>query len=135
MESRRILEDDSIAVSATCVRVPVLRAHSLSANVEFRRPFTLAQIYDAIQTMPGIKLFENRTANRFATPHDATGKDEIFCGRFRIDQSQPNTLEFWAVGDQLRKGAALNAVQIAEYAITNNSSELQQLSLSNSHSG
>ncbi len=113
-ETRKILEDDSIQVSATCVRVPVLRAHSLSANVEFQKPFTLDAVYEILQTVPGLKIFEDRDANRFATPVDATGKNEVFCGRFRIDPSQPNTLEFWAVGDQLLKGAALNAVQIAE---------------------
>lgn len=113
-ETRKILEDPSIQVSATCVRVPVLRAHSVSANVEFRRPFTLEQVYGALEGVSGLKLFEDRAQNRFATPLDASGKEEVFCGRFRIDPSQPNTLEFWAVGDQLLKGAALNAVQIAE---------------------
>jgi aspartate-semialdehyde dehydrogenase len=113
-ETRKILEDDAIQLSATCVRVPVLRAHSVAANIEFHRPFTLDEISHCIKNTPGIKLFEDLSQNRFATPVDATGKDEIFCGRFRIDPSQPNTLEFWAVGDQLRKGAALNAVQIAE---------------------
>lgn len=113
-ETQKILEDKTIQVSATCVRVPVLRAHSVAANVTFRHPFTLKEIYALIEKTPGVRLFENRAENRFATPCDATGKDEIFCGRFRIDPSMPNTLEFWAVGDQLRKGAALNAVQIAE---------------------
>jgi aspartate-semialdehyde dehydrogenase len=113
-ETRKILEDDSIQVSATCVRVPVLRAHSVSANVEFKKSFLLDQVYEALQNVPGLKIFEDRSANRFATPVDATGKEDVFCGRFRIDPSQPNTLEFWAVGDQLLKGAALNAVQIAE---------------------
>jgi aspartate-semialdehyde dehydrogenase len=113
-ETRKILEDASIQVSATCVRVPVLRAHSVSANVEFQRPFDLDEVYRILAQVPGLKLFEDRLNNRFATPVDATGKDEIFCGRFRIDPTQPNTLEFWAVGDQLRKGAALNAVQIGE---------------------
>lgn len=113
-ETRKILEDDSISVSATCVRVPVLRAHSVAANVEFRKPFNLDQVYEALRDVPGLKIFEDRVANRFATPVDATGKNDVFCGRFRIDPSQPNTLEFWSVGDQLLKGAALNAVQIAE---------------------
>ncbi len=113
-ETRKILEDESIQVSATCVRVPVLRAHSVAANVEFRRPFTLEKVYEALENVPGVKVFENRAQNRFPTPADATGKNEVFCGRFRIDPSQANTLEFWAVGDQLLKGAALNAVQIAE---------------------
>ena len=111
-ETRKILEDETIQVSATCIRVPVLRAHSLSVNVEFHQPFHLHAVYAALKATPGIQLFEE--PNKFPTPLDATGKDEILCGRFRMDQSQTNTLEFWAVGDQLRKGAALNAVQIAE---------------------
>lgn len=113
-ETRKILEDDSIQVSATCVRVPVLRAHSVAANVEFKHRFSLREVYEALKNVEGLKLFEDRESNRFATPVDATGKNEVFCGRFRIDPSRPNTLEFWAVGDQLLKGAALNAVQIAE---------------------
>ena len=113
-ETRKILEDEKIQLSATCVRVPVLRAHSISANVEFHDPFSLEKIYETLRSVPGLQLFEDRSKNRFATPSDATGHDDIFCGRFRIDLSQPNTLEFWAVGDQLLKGAALNAVQIAE---------------------
>jgi aspartate-semialdehyde dehydrogenase len=113
-ETRKILEDDSIQLSATCVRVPVLRAHSIAANVEFKKPFSLAEVYAALKSAPGLKLFEDRVSNRFPTPFDATGESEVFCGRFRIDPSQPNTLEFWSVGDQLLKGAALNAVQIGE---------------------
>jgi aspartate-semialdehyde dehydrogenase len=116
-EMRKILEDPTIQVSATCVRVPVLRAHSISANVEFHRPFSLDAIYAAWSRTLGLKIFEDRMSNRFPTPFDATGKDDIFCGRLRIDPSQPNTLEFWAVGDQLLKGAALNAVQIAEFLV------------------
>lgn len=116
-ETRKILEDDTIQVSATCIRVPVLRAHSISVNVEFLSPFTLDAVYAALEKAPGVKLIKNEKANCFPTPLDATGKDEILCGRFRIDPSQINTLEFWAVGDQLRKGAALNAVQIAELYI------------------
>ncbi|MBM3184298.1 MAG: aspartate-semialdehyde dehydrogenase, partial [Chlamydiae bacterium] len=113
-EVRKILDDFSIQVSATCVRVPVFRAHSLSANVEFHHRVSLSATYEAWHKMPGLKVFEDRTTNRFATPCDVTGKDEIFVGRLRIDTTQPNTLEFWAVGDQLRKGAALNAVQLGE---------------------
>lgn len=113
-ETRKILEDDTIQVSATCVRVPVLRAHSIAANIEFKNVFQLEQIYETLKNIPGLKIFEDRANNRFATPFDATGKNEVFCGRFRVDESQSNTLEFWAVGDQLLKGAALNAVQIAE---------------------
>ncbi|OGN63885.1 MAG: aspartate-semialdehyde dehydrogenase [Chlamydiae bacterium RIFCSPHIGHO2_12_FULL_49_9] len=122
-ETRKILEDEAIQLSATCVRVPVLRAHSVSANVEFKKPFALKMVYEALEDVPGLKLFEDRAQNRFPTPFDATGKDDVFCGRFRIDSSRPNTLEFWAVGDQLLKGAALNAVQIAETALETQNSE------------
>ncbi|MDE3045406.1 MAG: aspartate-semialdehyde dehydrogenase [Verrucomicrobiota bacterium] len=113
-ETRKILGDLSIALTATCVRVPVPRAHSIAANVEFKKPFQMEEVLAAIRSMPGLQLFEDRSQNRFPTPTDATGRDEVLCGRFRIDLSQPNTLEFWAVGDQLLKGAALNAVQIGE---------------------
>lgn len=113
-ETQKILEDEAIRLSATCVRVPVLRAHSLSANIEFARPFELPEIYELLSNVAGLTIFEDRETNRFATPRDATGKNEVFCGRLRKDPTQPNTLEFWAVGDQLLKGAALNAVQIAE---------------------
>jgi aspartate-semialdehyde dehydrogenase len=106
----KILQDESIRVSATCVRVPVLRAHSLSANVEFHQLPNLAQAQIALQAMPGVCYWHDR----FPTPHDATGKPDVFCGRLRIDRSHSHALEFWAVGDQLLKGAALNAVQIAE---------------------
>ena len=116
-ETRKILEDDAIQVSATCVRVPVLRAHSISANVEFHAPFSLDEVYALLRAAPGIQLFEDWGKNRFATPLDATGRDEVLCGRFRVDPTQPNTLEFWAVGDQLRKEHALNAVQIAEHLL------------------
>ncbi len=116
-ETRKILEDDSIQLTATCVRVPVLRAHSVSANVEFKSPFTLDEVYQLLSPIAGLSLFEDRAANRFATPRDATGQNDILCGRFRKDLTQPNTLEFWAVGDQLLKGAALNAVQIAEMQV------------------
>lgn len=116
-ETRKILEDESIQLSATCVRVPVLRAHSVAANVEFHRPFSLGDVYRSLENVPGLKIWEDRAQNRFATPAEAAGKDDVFCGRFRIDSSQLNTLEFWSVGDQLRKGAALNAVQIGEKMI------------------
>jgi aspartate-semialdehyde dehydrogenase len=131
-ETRKILEDPEIQVSATCVRVPVLRAHSIAANVEFHKPFSLDEIYQTWAQVPGLKIFEDRSMNRFATPFDATGKDEVFCGRLRIDPSQPNTLEFWAVGDQLLKGAALNAVQIAEELLFHQSKGAGVSNVSNS---
>ncbi len=124
-ETRKILGDDSIRLTATCVRVPVMRAHSLAANVEFGKAFTLEEVYQAVNSMPGLKVFEDRKNNRFATPSDATGRNEVLCGRFRLDLTQPNTLEFWSVGDQLLKGAALNAVQIAETWLALNHSSLE----------
>lgn len=113
-EVRKILEDPLIRLSATCVRVPVLRAHAVSANVEFHRPANLEEAHSALHAMPGLRLFEDRAKNRFPTPRDATGIDEVLCGRVRFDSSHPTALEFWAVGDQLLKGAALNAFQIAK---------------------
>ena len=113
-ETRKILEDETIGVTATCVRVPVLRAHSIALNVEFRKAITKEDAYELLSQAPGVKILENRGINRFPMPLDATGEDAVFCGRIREDMTQPNTLELWVVGDQLLKGAALNAVQIAE---------------------
>jgi aspartate-semialdehyde dehydrogenase len=107
-ETQKILEDPTIQVSATCVRVPVMRAHSASLNVEFRSPVTAKEAYALLAEAPGVLLREN------ATPLDASGQSPIFCGRIRQDHTQPNTLEMWITADQLLKGAALNMVQIAE---------------------
>ena len=117
-EVRKILGDPAIQLSATCVRVPVFRAHSVSANVEFHHPPNLADAYTALRAMPGLKIFEERATNRFPTPRDATDLDEVLCGRVRLDASNPASLEFWSVGDQLLKGAALNAFQIAQLIST-----------------
>lgn len=108
-EVRKILQDDEISLSATCVRVPVLRAHSLFANIECKTKISLREAQEAITHMSGVTYLKKN-----ATPLHASGKNEIFCSRIRIDPSRPNTIEFWAVGDQLLKGAALNCVQIAE---------------------
>lgn len=113
-ETHKILKDPSIKLSATCVRVPVLRAHSESLNVEFNTPVTRKAIYEVLASSPGISLLEDWEANRFAMPLDASNKEEIFYGRIREDTTQAHTFWFWVVGDQLLKGAALNAVQIAE---------------------
>jgi aspartate-semialdehyde dehydrogenase len=113
-ETRKILEDDQIWVNATCVRVPVLRAHSEALNITFSEPVTVDAAYEILKNAPGVKILEDRTQNRFPMPSDASGEDHIFCGRIRKDPSFPNTLDLWVVGDQLLKGAALNAVQIAE---------------------
>ena len=113
-ETRKILDDPSIQVSATCVRVPVLRAHSESLNIEFQEPISKEEAYDILKKTQGVKVLEDRPNNRFPMPIDASGQDEVFCGRIRQDLSQKNTLELWVVADQILKGAALNAVQIAE---------------------
>lgn len=113
-ESRKILEDPSIQITATCVRVPVLRAHSIALNVEFHNKITKDQAYEILQEAKGLEILEDRKSNRFPMPLDASGKDQVLCGRIREDKTQPNTLELWVVGDQLLKGAALNAVQLAE---------------------
>ena len=119
-ESKKILHDDAISITATCVRVPVMRAHSESINIEFRgaRP-TLDQIRNAITNFPGVKLVDDRENNYFPMPLDASGKDEILVGRIREDISNVNAIDLFVSGDQLRKGAALDAVQIAEYIIQN----------------
>jgi aspartate-semialdehyde dehydrogenase len=116
-ETRKIFGVPDLRVSATCVRVPVLRAHSEAINLEFEQPLTVAQARAAIQQAPGVKLVEDWQANYFPMPIDATGKDEVLVGRIRQDISHPNGLELWLCGDQIRKGAALNAIQIAELLV------------------
>jgi len=113
-ETHKIMGDPSIRVNATCVRVPVLRAHSESLNIEFRREVSPEEAYAVLRKAPGVEIREDWSKNRFATPQDASGRDPVLVGRIRRDKSQPNTLDLWLVSDQLLKGAALNAVQIAE---------------------
>ena len=113
-ETKKIMEDDSIAINATCVRVPVLRAHAEAVNVQFTQSVSPTQARQVLKTAPGLELFEDPENNRWPTPADASGKDNILVGRLRTDHSQQNTLDMWVVADQLLKGAALNAVQIAE---------------------
>ncbi len=113
-ESRKILEAPDLKIAVTCVRVPVLRAHSEMLNVEFSAPLSPSRARSILEKQPGVKLLEDWKQNRFPMPLDASEKDDVFVGRIRQDLSQPNTLDFWVVGDQLLKGAALNAVQIAE---------------------
>ena len=117
-ETRKIFHDDVIRVTATCVRVPVLRAHSEALNVEFARDVTVDETYEVLRGAEGVEVLEDRGSNRWAMPLDASGKDPVLAGRVLKDQSQPNTLDIWVVGDQIRKGAALNAVQIAEKLFT-----------------
>ena len=116
-ESRKILGDDSLRITGTCVRVPVLRTHAEALNVEFHRPMAVEQAYDLLKKAVGVTILEDRAANRWPMPTDVTGKDNVYVGRIRKDLSQDNTLDLWVVGDQLLKGAALNAVQCAEVAL------------------
>lgn len=113
-ETHKIFHDHAIRVTATCVRVPVLRAHSEALNIEFEKTTSVEEIYAILKTAPGVEVMEDRSANRWPMPLDASGRDPVLAGRVRKDLSQDNTFDIWVVGDQIRKGAALNAVQIAE---------------------
>jgi aspartate-semialdehyde dehydrogenase len=119
-ETRKIFNAPDIRISATCVRVPVLRAHSEAVNLEFAQPFPVAKAREIIANAKGVKLVEDWQANYFPMPIDATGKDDVLVGRIRQDLSHANGLELWLCGDQIRKGAALNAVQIAELLVEKN---------------
>ncbi len=113
-ETRKIMGLPDLRVSATCVRVPVLRAHSEAINIEFHEPFPVEEARQLLAAAPGVELIEDFSANRFPMPTDVTGRDPVAVGRIRQDLSEPNALEIWLCGDQIRKGAALNAIQIAE---------------------
>jgi aspartate-semialdehyde dehydrogenase len=115
-ETRKIFNSPEIAITATCIRIPVLRAHCESINLEFTRPITPDEVREVLRTAPGVSVLDDREHNRFPMPIDASGKDDVFVGRIRQDESLPNNcgIHLWVAGDQLRKGAALNAVQIAE---------------------
>jgi aspartate-semialdehyde dehydrogenase len=119
-ETCKILRDDSIRVSATTIRVPVKGGHSESVNIEFENDFDLSDVRKLISDMPGVILQDEPTKQLYPMPLFAEGKDDVFVGRVRRDESQPNTLNMWVVADNLRKGAATNAVQIAEYLLKNN---------------
>ena len=113
-ETKKIMGLANLLLSATCVRVPVLRAHSESVNIEFVNSFPVDEARQILSTAPGVELIEDLEANRFPMPMDVTGKDQVAVGRIRQDISDQNSLELWLCGDQIRKGAALNAIQIAE---------------------
>jgi aspartate-semialdehyde dehydrogenase len=113
-ETRKIFGISDLRVSATCVRVPVLRAHSEALNLEFEKPFDVEKARQILEKAPGVKLVEDWESNYFPMPMDASGKDEVLVGRIRQDRSHACGLELWLSGDQIRKGAALNAIQIAE---------------------
>ena len=115
-ETRKIFDCPEIAITCTCIRIAVLRAHCESINLEFTEAITPDQVRDLLATAPGVSLLDDRENNRFPMPIDASGKDDILVGRIRQDESIPENrgINLWVAGDQLRKGAALNAVQIAE---------------------
>ena len=113
-ETRKIMGLPNLRFTATCVRVPVLRAHSEAVNVEFDAPFPVQEARDLLAAAPGVQLMEDPASNRFPMPTDVAGRDPVMVGRVREDISEPKALEFWLCGDQIRKGAALNASQIAE---------------------
>jgi len=113
-ETRKIMGLDQLRLTATCVRVPVLRAHSEAVNLEFEEPFPVEEARALLSAAAGLELIEDFATNRFPMPSDVTGRDAVAVGRIRQDLSNPNALELWLCGDQIRKGAALNAIQIAE---------------------
>ncbi len=117
-ETHKILNNDKIKINATCVRVPVVRAHSISLNVEFEKPFFLEEIYSVLKKAKNIQIFEDYKANKFVTPKDASYRKEVFISRIRKDISNPLALDMWVCGDQLLKGAAWNAFQILESLIS-----------------
>ncbi len=113
-ETRKILNISDLKLSSTCVRVPVIRAHSESVNIEFDDIISSFKAAETLKNSPGVDVIEDYKLNRFPMPTDVMEKDNIAVGRIRTDLSNPNALELWLCGDQIRKGAALNAVQIAE---------------------
>jgi aspartate-semialdehyde dehydrogenase len=119
-ETQKILGDNSIRVTATAVRVPIVGGHSEAVNVEFTHDFNVSEIRKMLHETPGIKVQDNIDTFTYPMPAYAEGKDDVFVGRIRRDESQPNTLNMWIVADNLRKGAATNAIQIAEYLFENN---------------
>lgn len=113
-ETKKIMGDDSIQVSPTCVRVPSVGGHSESVNIEFERPFELAEAVALLEKAPGIVVVDDPANKKYPMPIHAHDRDETFVGRIRRDPSVPNGLNLWIVSDNIRKGAATNAVQIAE---------------------
>jgi aspartate-semialdehyde dehydrogenase len=116
-ETKKIMRDDTIRVTATTVRIPVMGGHSEAVNVEFENDYDLAEIRSLLQSAPGVVLVDDPSTQQYPMPMDAHEKDEVFVGRLRRDETQAKTLNMWVVSDNLRKGAATNAVQIAEYLL------------------
>ncbi len=119
-ETRKIMEDDSIRITATCVRVPVYIGHSEAINIETERKLTAKKAKEILSKTPGVVVIDDPKESKYPIPIDAAGKDETFVGRIREDESIPNGLNLWVVSDNLRKGAALNTIQIAELLIKKN---------------
>ena len=116
-ETRKIMHADNIAISATCARVPVFTGHSQAVNIEFSQPMSPDEAKRILAQAPGVKVLDDPTVSLYPLPWSAAGTDEVFIGRIRRDASHPNGLIMWVVADNLRKGAALNAIQIAEEMI------------------
>lgn len=119
-EPQKILNDKTIAITATAVRIPVVGGHSESVNIAFEKEFDLNNVRKLLHETPGVVVQDNLETNTYPMPIYAEGKNDVFVGRIRRDESQPNTLNMWIVSDNLRKGAATNAIQIAEYLAANN---------------
>ena len=117
LETKKIMNDDQIQVTATCVRIPTVGGHSESVNIEFKKDFELAKVRELIAQTPGCIVADDPENNLYPMPISAYQKDEVFIGRIRRDESQKNSLNMWIVADNLRKGAATNALQIAEYIV------------------
>jgi aspartate-semialdehyde dehydrogenase len=116
-ETKKIMRDNSIRVTATTVRIPVMGGHSESVNIEFAKEFDLQEVRDLLGKAPGVIVVDDPANQQYPMPKDAHERDEVFVGRLRRDETQPRTLNMWVVSDNLRKGAATNAVQIAEYLL------------------
>ncbi len=117
LESRKILAVPDLAISATCIRVPVFRAHSEAIHAEFVRPVSVPEALEVLRSAAGVRIVDDRAGNHFPMPLEASGQDDVLVGRLREDVSKPGALALFVAGDQIRKGAALNAVQIGEYLI------------------
>lgn len=118
-ETKKILEDNSLKITATCVRVPIENSHSESINIEFHNDFTLDEIFEELRNGNGLVVIDDVNENKYPMPRYISGKDEVYVGRIRLDESCDRSINIWVVADNILKGAALNAVQIAEYIIKN----------------
>ena len=119
-ETQKILNDNTIAVTATAIRIPVVGGHSEAVNIQFENDFDVNEVRQILQNTPGVTVQDNLDTFTYPMPIYAQGKDDVFVGRIRRDESQPNTINMWIVADNLRKGAATNTIQIAEYLVANN---------------